>query len=73
MAARVVAVAKEALLCLYERVAGMKEDHKPGEEAAVLRNLIKITAGNQDIFHLFIMFLYMIATICHVFYNNDRS
>ena len=45
MAAKVVAAAKEALLCLYERVANMKDNHMPGEEAAVLRNLIKVTAG----------------------------
>lgn len=45
MSANVVHAAKEALLCLYERVTAVKEGHRPGEEAVVLRNLIKITAG----------------------------
>lgn len=53
MAAKVTPAAQHALTCLYERLTGQKEGHKPGEEAAVLRNLVKITAGMQVKFKRF--------------------
>lgn len=43
--AKVVPVAKEALLKLHERICASGEGIAPGDEASVLRCLIRLTAG----------------------------
>ena len=49
MGAGVTPVAKEALLHLHERLcaAGSQEEAAPGDEATVLRCLIRLTAGME--------------------------
>lgn len=49
MAAKTAPVAKEALLCLHKRISEGREGQKPGEEAVVLRSLIKVVAGAPDL------------------------
>jgi hypothetical protein len=43
--AKVVPVAKEALVKLHERISAGGEGIAPGDEASVLRCLIRLTAG----------------------------
>ena len=45
--AKVIPVAKEALVTLHERICNGSDSNAPGDEASVLRCLIRLTAGGR--------------------------